>query len=171
MRNGRSRKIGHQRHTCRRAETWPPFAVRFLRRIHSLLCKAVEVGRDFVGKWPIKSKPLLFIVCNFHDLGVNIYWEKKRGITFRSFLVLFHANQPLFSVTSITCTFWMTELTTMNGFRQSAFSWYVTVKDHDVYFHPVLPNLFHDIDQNQCNIQHRTVYFFNLVCNIHAQPP
>jgi len=27
-----SRKKGHQRHTCRRVETWPPFAVRFLRR-------------------------------------------------------------------------------------------------------------------------------------------
>jgi histone-lysine N-methyltransferase SETMAR len=38
--------------------------------------KAVEVDGDFVEKIGYGDKPSLFIMCNLHYLGMNIYWEK-----------------------------------------------------------------------------------------------
>jgi hypothetical protein len=34
-------------------------------------------------------KPSFFTMCNFHDLEINIYWGKIRGITFWASLVIF----------------------------------------------------------------------------------
>ena len=50
--------------------------------------KGVEVDRHH-GKIGYGVKPSLFIICNLHDLGLGIYWEKKiKGITFWATLVV-----------------------------------------------------------------------------------
>jgi hypothetical protein len=141
-----------------------------------LLRKTVEVDGDFVRKWSMKSKPVLFTVRNFHDLSKYLVEKKREALlSGHSLYFCMQTNTIVFSYKndlSLLQASVTTELiTTMNGFRQSAFSLCVTVKDHDVYFHPVFPNVLHDINHNRCNIQHRTLYFFHVVCSTNSQSP
>jgi len=57
----------------------------------SCISLVIRVDGDFVGKRSVKSKPLLFIVCNCHDLSKYLV-KKKERCYFLVMPVLLHAN-------------------------------------------------------------------------------
>jgi hypothetical protein len=46
--------------------------------IYSSLVQGRRSGWRLCGKIGYGDKPSLFIMCNFHDLGINIYQEKNK---------------------------------------------------------------------------------------------
>jgi len=66
-----SRKNGHQRHRCRRVETWPPFAVRFLRRSRAI----DKLGINGLSKTSIRQTPTLRVLVSGYMFGwILCYW-------------------------------------------------------------------------------------------------
>jgi hypothetical protein len=103
---------------CEQDSAW------YWRGIHTLVplwCKGVEV--DGV-------KPSLFIVYNFHDLGINIYWEKIGFITSWVTLIIGQVfKNGARMCGTCKCEFMVSE---KMGFSKPSCTAYSTVQNHNI---------------------------------------
>ena len=64
---------------CEQDKAW------YREEMHMLILlwhKAVKVDGFFMEKQGIDQKPSVLTVCNFHDSGINVDREKKKGTYF-----------------------------------------------------------------------------------------